>query len=812
MSREAMVRRALAAGPGWLTLVAAIVVFLAGSEQWLGLDTLDVTTGAAVCAVLALTVMLPLWPALAATAALGAVWLAGWWAFEHGPEKLDVGVPTQDAVGSAAFFGQPYLDQQLVGAALIVLVLAGGAGLVLWLRRRSAAATGSGPETSVRDESATEGGEPAHESGRRRAALIVVGGWALLTLSLMPDLESILIDQSDTPLLPGWDYANLITWSWLLQQGQVPMDDFWYPYGGLWLLDDYPLGPVVRFAYLGYLLGLTAWVLWRLIGPRPARILLCLFAIVGLSLFDSSALIGPPIFLRYYPGLLLPLVYAAVQPLVHRRPTAGHAVLVLASAVTAFMSTDMFIVGLGGVAFVVASQLIFDPPRGAWRSTLSAGALDALTLLLGVAVVLLVWLATGTFEDNTRWYGALTGVSASSSSPDNVGPLVGLDPDPSLATMLLVLPLLLIVGGYAHRQARADPLARVSSTILFAAAGATSIVLAKHLVRPQSVIVLMIPFAALTWSAVLMWRPRIRSAVAAGTAVGALVAMLQVTAVNTPGDYVGDAVSAPVRAVENIGLAFDRDRVRAAGSRRFADSRFEGIPEKEAIAEPFAAALGGPGERRFATLGDAQILYPLFSQLPPDHITLYDAARVSEQKEMLEVLRAEPRQRLLWRRDLTIDGVPYHVRDPLVFRYAIDTYVPETTSEPIDVLRRRRAGEAVDWKYWLGRLGPTLDLGYIPGYSKAADHSGCESGDDCVPYAMVSGRAETGQRIGLKMRGRTAEFTVSFAAQSDVEEYAIRLDRLWFWPDVTRRDPARWAVPPGFKVQIVRKQAGDDLY
>lgn len=819
------------AAPAALTLAAAVATLAVGSQQWLGLDEPDVTTGAILLAVLAATAVLPWRAAAIAAPALVTVWIGGWWAFEQGPEQLDVGVPTQDAVGSAAFYGVPYLDQQLVGAALILLVLAAGAGLTVWLRRRhgdpgpaaeaepdrpvdAAASETAAPEPDAAEARSRLGRLRLPPPGRRRALWIVVLGWALLTLTLVPDLEAVLIDGSRTPFPGNWDQANLITWNWLQQQGQMPMSDFWYPYGGLWLLGDDPLGPLVRMGYQSYLLALTAWALWRLVGPQPARILPCLLVVVGLGFYDPVDLFYAPTFLRYYPGLLLPVVYAAVGPMRHGRPTRAHLLLVLATASTAFMNTDVFILAAAGIGFVMLGELVFERPR-VLRLALAAGAVDAAALLLGLALVLLVWLATGTFEDNARWYSALTGVSASSSSAPGADALVGLDPDPSMATLLLVIPLLLLVAAYAQRHLRSEQ-ARASSLILFAAAGVTSITLAKHLVRPQGFIVLMLPVAALLWSAILLWRPRPVPALTAGLAIGAFVAMLHLTATVTPGDYVSDAVTTPVRVADNAALAaFDRERVRRAGSQRFAPRRFEGVPEYESIAKPYGPALGGPGEHRFATLGDAQILYPALSQLPPQYISLYDAGRVSEQKKLLEALRAAPPAKLVWRHDFGIDGMPYVVRDPLVFRYAIDHYVPETFSSPADILRRRKPREAVAWDYWRGRLNEILDLGFIPGYSKGAELDDCRPGRSrpgCVPYALLSGRAEDGNPVDVRMPRPGGGFTARFAAQSDVRVYAIRLDRLWFWPNVSSRDPRRWKVPPGFEVRVVYKQAGDDLY
>jgi len=312
------------------------------------------------------------------------------------------------------------------------------------------------------------------------------------------------------------------------------------------------------------------------------------------------------------------------------------------------------------------------------------------------------------------------------------------------------------------------------------------------------------------WAAILLWQARsARTTIAAGLFLGTILGVLQAEAALKPSRYVARAVATPVRAVQDLGLVLDRGKIRAAGNGRFAAERFAALPEKQFIADKLPG-LAGTGDSRFATLGDAQILYVLFGQRPPGHISLYDTAPVAEQHRWIDAVSKTRPALLVWRRDLAIDGVPYQVRDPLVFRYAISNYVPESLDDPTDVLRRRRPRERPDELYWRRRLDVRADLGGIPSYSRGDDGDRCDGGAGCAPYAIVRGRGRrTGDKVVVELDGTV--YRVAFSTRAGVDSYAIRLDRLWFWPFA--RGARRLSVSlPGWRVERAGVRADDDLY
>ena len=744
-----------------------------------------------------ITVLLPWRYAATAVAGLVATWLAGYWLYDRVPELLHPPVPVGDAVGGAAFFRSPYLGQQLAGAALIVLTAALGA--LLARRRRRASATEAAPTPDQRSIRSA-----------RRSTILAIG---LIALTLIPDLHQLLVVQSRGAFKPGWDMANLVTWDYFLQQGLKPMADFWFPYGNSWILLDFATGPAVMFFWQVLLLSIAGWALWRLIGPRPWRIAWCLFGVVVLGLFDLPGITTPPTFWRYLPALVLAVTYAAVGPLRHRAPTRAHGVLLLICAATAAMEADLLAVGLGGMLFIALGDIGFAPGLRRGRQLIRAVAVDLLPVIGGVVFMLGTWAVAGSFHDNVRWFGDFRTVSAfAGASQDRLGALRGLDVAPSFVLLLATIPALLLVVAFVLRRldGRTE---RAASVLLLAAAGASAVILAKHLVRPQGVIVLFLPLVALLWCVALCWSARsVRSWLAVGVFVGVLGSLMHAAAAVPFITYLRNAAKVPVTIVENIAQIADRGELDEAANRRFAPERFAGMPEKTVVADPLAGALNGMGDSRFAVLGDAQILYVLFHQTPPDHIELYSTSPKDEQRDFIAALRRIAPARLVWERVFNVDGVPYPVRNPLIFAYAIQHFVPERNGNPWDLLRRRRADEPVPLEYWRGRLGDTSDLGAIPSYSDGAEADACTQGSDCAPYAVVTGKpSRDGSKAIIDVKGGRYRFKIAMTTYKGIERYSVRLDRLWFWPFVARSARVSPATP-GWRVRRINVNAGGALY
>lgn len=791
-------RRRVAVGVFVTTCVMVPIVRSIGNSRALGFDGFDLFAAAPLVGLAVLAAMLPRRQALWAGVALAATWLLAYVLYDQLPGPLGGSVPVDEAVGAASYYGTPYIGQQLAAFALIVMT---GVVATLLARRPVRLAPASTAADTVVEPQPT-----------RRARRLTVLATALVVLTRIPNLREQLVAQSYGPLPEIWDVTNQLTVGFFQQQGLRPMEDFWFPYGNQWVFNDFPLGPAAMFLWQALLLSLAAWALSRLIGPRPGRIAFCLLAIVAVGLFDIAGILIQPTVWRYAPGLVVALVYAAVGPLNHRTPGRGHGVLLVACAATAAMAFDVFTVALGGILFVALGAIALNATVGR-RSLVRAAAVDLLPVIGGATFMLACWAVAGTFAENVRWYGDFLGSSAYHGAPQQLqGALLHLDVNPSVVLVLAAIPALLLVMAFVYGRLPGRTEHAVSA-ILFAAAGVSSVILAKHMIRPQGPVLLYPPLMALGMCAVLLWNAKsVRSWVAVALFAGALCSLLHPSGIGRFTVYASHVLLLPVTIADNLALIKDGRELRAAKKARFAPERFAASGDKKYIADPLAHALRGPGQSRFAVLGDSSLLYMLFDQKAPWHVQMFNMSPIDEQRTVTAALeRMEPRH-LVWRRDYKIDGVPYEVRAPLVFAYAIQRYVPEKNGDPWDLLRQRKPGEPPALGFWRARLGETVDLGGIPSYSRGADAESCDGGPACAPYAVVTGKpAKDGEKIVIDVRAGRRHFKVALTGYEDDTRYSVRLDRLWFWPFVATGATLSTATP-GWQVRRVDVDAGDDLY
>ena len=720
--------------------------------------------------------------------ALVATWIVVFVLVEGLPRIFNPGPPVSEAVGGASFAGTPYRGAQFAAVAAMGLIAA--AALAVAARIGKLVKAGAAKP------------ESGEEPGVGRRSKIAIAGTALVCLSLAPDLRATMEDAV-RPGATTWDTSNFVAWDFFANQGLVPMRDFFYPYGLQWLFDLFPQGPLVMWLARSATLAVIAWALWRLSGHSAPRVILSLLVVAAIGFGDDFLW-------RYMPAMALPLAYAAMGPAQHRRLTSGHAVFGAAAVLALLLEPDFLLFGIAGMGLVLlgevcAGRVALDP-RGLARSL----AVDAVPVAAAVGLVLLSWLAMGTGDASSNFYLGLSTLSAF-ASPDQLtsGALAEFTARPSLDTVRIILPSLLAAAGFLHALFGRQEAARVSP-ILLAAAGVTFVMLLKHLVRPAD-FVIPLTLVAVGWTAVMLWSPRdLTVAALVGASLGALFVSLEDQGARAT-RYIGDALTAPVDLTRTVAVAFDGGAVEESSRERFDLERFAGSPDLTAVA-PLLRATKGEPPPPFTVLGDAQLLYPLFRQRPPFHAELYDASPVAEQQRMLGELEEIDPQLMVWRRDFFWDGVPYNVRSPIVFANAIKGFVPLSRDVTTDVLRPREPGEPIPLRYWRERLGTTVELGYIPSYSRADDAPKCETlGSDrgCAPYALVeSSSPDPGETVTLDVRGDAGSFEVTFRAREGVDEYPVRLDRLWFWP-LLGESPEVASATPGWEARSSGLQTVD---
>lgn len=734
--------------------------------------------------------------------AIGLVVLvAAWWisvlAVRYLPDVINPAPPVNQAVGAAAFFDTPYRGAQI--AAVLTLALA----VVVALVATVASTRGWGWRRQAR----VAPGEPVAQGTPQapaRSSRVMWIGVAVLAFTLIPDLRAWL-NEAGEPISYTWDYSNLTSWQLLVAQGLQPMKDFFYPYGFQWLFNLGNTGPVYQWLSELAMLALAGWSLWRLSARRTWAVLACLVLMVLLGLGGFEAW-------RFIPSMLVAVTYAAVGPLRHSRVTRGHLVFFGACLLALAMGADVFGNGLAGAGLVLIGDVVGERVRWRPRRLLVGLGVDLVPVLGAIVLQVLVWVASGTAANNIRFLGGFTAVSAASALDEKVfGPLGMMVLHPNAYSLEAVVPTLLAAAGLLWARLNRGEAQNVAA-ILLAGAGVSFLMVLKQFVRPIGDEVLIAPLLALGWSVILAWRPSsVVRAAACGAALAALLLVFNMDRANSFSQYVKSVVDSPAHAVRSVLVAFEPGRRARAARASMDPGRFKGWPDTQ-IAVDFLEAVNAPPVPSFAIVGDSQMTYVLLHQPPPFFSELYDASPIDEQEHMISILEQRRPQYVIWRKDYFTDAVLYNVRNPLVFRWMIENYVPVRQFATVDILRRRRPGEPVPASFWTSQLGGSENLEYIPSFSQAASASTCSAGPDCVEYALVSGRARRALAgAGFVVSGNGHEFGVTLSLRSGVEDYPVRLDRLWFSPLVGPR-PTLTSLTSGFTVRLVGLSTGGNLY
>jgi len=701
------------------------------------------------------------------------------------------------SVGGAAYFGTPYVGAQ-IGILFAVVAITVTAAIVALVRVRPPVYGGREPR---------DAGAKVSSSGR--STLWIAAGTLLIAGIFVPRFGSAVLDPL-RGVTPSWDAQNLIGWEWAVAQGLVPMKDFFYPYGLNSAFDLFPSGAWLQWLVKLATLGLIAWSVAQLSDrhSRVARSLAAVATVAVLAAWNDSTW-------RYSVAFALVAAYAAAGPMQPSRRASMWGLLLVATVGCGLYGLDSLGSAAVGCVAVAGGELISRRAPLSWHTAVRA-AMDVSIGVAALGIVAATWVLQGSFAGNARFWLDPGGVSAySAGDQQHFGALMGgIDLIPTLPALLTGATSMLLVAGLllAFQSGKA---AASASALLLGGSGLSLVVLMKHLVRPQFDAVALIPLLALALAVIILCSRRsIGVLVACGIFAGSLGA-----AVHAGDGFTRLAQSAagvPKRVIDSVGMTGNGPALVRADRNRFDPAVYPGWTVEPALAR---AVRDSEGRRKgsFAVVGEAPAVYFLLGQRFPYHNNLYNASQASEQKVMVDRLARQRPQRILWRRDSFVDGVPLTVRVPIVMTYTIANYVPmarytQVRPSTFDILRPRRQGERVLTRWWAGRLGRSQDLGFVPAASRALSAPQCRlTKRSCASFLELTGGARSkGSVIAVNVRSASGNFVATFRALEGTRRYALRLDRLWFWPYIGK-NPHFEVNDPGWQVQLKGLKT-NDLY
>jgi hypothetical protein len=604
----------------------------------------------------------------------------------------------------------------------------------------------------------------------------------------------------------------------MLAKGHVPLRDFWYPYGNFSLFyADVGWGLVWEYFYalnvhVGFFLSTYLLAGRRVLWPLAGWVLLILGenALTGyyeLSLYPSIA--------RSLSGIVPALAYVAIDREKPRFQFA-HALFGYLCCNAIFFEPSQLINSAIGIALVLGLDLWQSPPRS-W--TLIAArlarefALPSAFLVCFLAVIGVQGRWQG-FADFYLHFGDVVNYSAQPADLTTiVSSPMGVD------YSVIGMPIALVSFGLIRRLDIRNETRVIGANVLIVLGMCGFMILQKHVVRPILASCLLPQAIALLVCGALALAERHRSTYVVLALIAAAYASM-VTGGEQRVNPVSHLWKSAGRAAGDADVLLRRgayaQTIDEVKELRFDDARFENFPRELALATHLRNLRGDGRPPTIYALGQS-VLYILMDQKTPYHTNPYNASPIYEQRKVVAWLREVRPEFVIWDPEvLTFDGIPNHLRVPLIYGEVISGFVPHSTVEGYELLRSRRADEPVALGYWKLQLGDTVSLAHLARNSSFDSFEPCPTGDEdqCSDFLVVSfdaTPAELSRSLAMTFNIGEELFRVTFDLYPGETTYHVLLDRVWFWNAASQDGISCQLVPEnlpqGVSASIVRRRA-----
>ena len=588
-----------------------------------------------------------------------------------------------------------------------------------------------------------------------------------------PQLSMVYNQLLFTNHTPQWDMNNVFTWQYEVYRGWLPYRDFWYPYSGLYNMSaPFPMD-MLRF-YFHHLivisaLGFSIYAITEWNKKWTCFIVLALLVARENVWFHTEE--------RYFMALDLYILFFALNQM--RWGKVAAILYACFAGWVLYTMPDRLIYAAPPVLLFAALQWIERRKnKVAQREYLWNFVISGIVFTF-LATIYFLWLYTqGQLDGFWEFYSRLKNMTTSAAIPS---PITSWFRFSIVADALLCYSILvsLTYGFYLILQRRRQPEYRLGRFVFFLGCLAV-MVFQKQLVRPHMSIQIIGYFIVggllflFYWSQ--EWNKRQRLTMW-------FCCMLFLTVfVRSHGL---DPVLSKIRQIEKIGpnLAILRDetkKIEKRQARYFALESFSLYPDVEKFSEFYWNYRQANPQGLFYVLGDDSYLYIVTGQKPPYCLTFYDESDIEYQKIVVRWLTENRVDLVVWDpMNKDFDGVPNIVRDPIVFSYVIEHYVPYEQVGHFEILKRSDSESTIDLDYWLKTLGNSIDLGHIPRQSTVYSLPDQDQGHALLEIDIDHSQKERQRHLFLESDGQSMR--VDFVQHPNTQRYYIYLERIWFW-------------------------------
>lgn len=585
-------------------------------------------------------------------------------------------------------------------------------------------------------------------------------GFCAFYLTLWPGPASPMVGGMDSL---DWDSVNILTWQWAVQNGQVPLLDFWYPYFCRIYVQTHNWGWVLQIVQIGII-----YFCFLYFCKRDRLFVSLFFWILAAAFFTQfpGAWLGS---MRYLLGLSCVWFWVAALEVCPKRP-------VLPFLAGGWLGNAFFLEPAQAVPALLcgalASFFLLQQNKAARNRLLTHGGY----LFLGSFSTFVLWCGGLAFSGNlASFWSQIINLPQHTNSclwPANLMAWWKVSNQPENLVLLLTIAGL---GLGVYGVVRSTLKNKMVYLILFITSLFSAFIFLKHLVRPHMALqFLIIPTAGLSLVMCRLLCEKLTQP------AGRFLCYLASGA--------GAALFVPFGDVlPQINVAKWLEKIRTSPQ----------LISGKYLQNEVNKMLGMQGAKQFwdaksiYVLGDNSFWYILKPQAIPPYVSFYNMAPKKSQIQIITWLDTHKPEIVLWEPAKNkFDGVPNTVRCPLIFDYIVRNYFLNETpgTDRIRILKRKNSSGVsnnTEINSWVKNLGNQVEYGFIP----TVFHSFPPKEDDLqISVIRITGSgekddklAETTEKAFMLDFGDGKRWEILFRFPPGTESATVRLDRLWFY-------------------------------
>lgn len=605
--------------------------------------------------------------------------------------------------------------------------------------------------------------------------IILVFIWA--SIFLFPDTQGLVPRHSIVwggMYVPNWDSDNAVTWAYMIKNGLIPFKDFWYPYAFSYLFDAYqPLGAILQYLITTSLL-MAIFFLVSVIGNKNYWAGFFAVVIILLGWMPQQGVLIFPQPERH----LFPFAIALSYLIGSRFENKGRLIYLFWTilSVALLLEPSQVMYAMPALLIILSMNLI--EKKNISRVNKLKIILLEMSFPVIISIIFLIFIYRAEAIKNVSdLYLEMGAISSYMAIPTGID--MRLKNYEDFKFILILGPFILFsLGLYEYLLKNKKYINLSKAMIVVCIIGIFQ--LQKHLVRPTDWTLFYSSFFGfLFYALILAKREKLKFISAYNGMVCGVILIILIN--NGAIKYIQDrffSINSRIISAFKI-LNSTTQEISEYRNNQFSMEKFKAYGEEIQILEELKNITHE--NSNFYSLPDNPVLYIISNKTPPYQINGFSLSPIFEQRRIINNLINNKIEYIIFDTNKsTIDGFSYAVRLPIVYEFIVKNYNPIFNSGRYYIFQLKNSKDKSDLSKWQLVLGSTVDLGYIPNYSKfQINNKECEL--NCQYYLEINVNVKNEMPISIPLTIKGKEFRINFIATPSRKVYIIEMSRIWFW-------------------------------